>query len=109
MVFCVFFLECASDAVPLVCPPGFFSGDTFFPRESRAGFPQKKIVPLFLPAAWTLDYFFIVYRLHIRIPHDFLMKNDWSFGLLEWLHCRLPESSWHFETSIFGFSVIKLV
>ena len=35
---------------------------------------------------FPLDYFFIVYRLHIRIPHDFLMKNEWSQSLVEMAH-----------------------
>ena len=75
--------------VPPVCPRVFFPGILFFPGNPRLVFPQK-IVPLFLLAAGTLDYFFIVYRLHIRIPHDFLMKNEWSFGLLEWLTFSAP-------------------
>ena len=73
----------------VACPPGFFSGILFYLGNPRLVFLQK-IVPLFLPAAGTLDYFFIVYRLHIRIPHDFLMKNEWSFGLLEWLTFSAP-------------------
>ena len=65
-------LQCVA---PQVCPPGFFPGILFFLGN-----------PLFLPAAGTLDYFFIVYRLHIRIPHDFLMKNEWSQSLVEMAH-----------------------
>ena len=34
----------------------------------------------------ALDYFFIFYRPHIRIPHNFLMKNDWSTSKFRMAH-----------------------
>ena len=78
----------------------------------------------------SLDYFFIFYRLHILIPHNFLMKNDWSWsksgmahffgslGALDFffifyrLHIRIPHDflmkndwSWSIDF-IFGFTMI---